>query len=601
MRTIPIHPFKGLDLDTPARFIGDNLMPVATNVVIRDGKISIRPGYTQLGSSLVDKVTAIVSYDPFFYPMSYVVAFTLRDAFYYDLASSSWKYITKRHYAGKASCAGSTTAVVGSSTPAWSTLWPASRYYIKFGNQDPNTAGTWYLIASFGSATALTLATNGPNTGGAVDYVIRMCFNASDDQYPQIAQSVDEDTWEKVLIYTNYVDPPLIWEGTAACGIGDGFLRNLGGTPPTNAKAVGAVSSRVFLGNVIDGAVTYPQTVFGSAAGDPEDWTTSPLANNLVETDDEVLAILPWGTSLFVYKEKSITEIVPTYDATNPFVFYEKKFMNGLKVGRGITQFGNAHILRGDNDFYVMNGSSMPPIGSGINNTITGLMNDDTVIHAFAVTLNKDLWAFFFPEAGQTYPSVAVVFNMKTGEKMLWRMAHAMTAGGSYQKQGNLLTCSDSISLGTTGSDYLGITCLQSLQASSEIKYALGDEDGNVYELDETVGTDNGINIDMIFETCDHPSEDYFMSRIFERLFIGIEAVPVGNIIINISTDAGTTWSSDILIPLTGSGFIELVAAIMKRGKRIRIRGRNVNGSQPRIESLMLGYSDDGEEMRGGG
>ena len=72
---------------------------------------------------------------------------------------------------GTASCAGATTAVVGTGS-TWSAdnLCIGSR--IGFGSSDPTQITTWYEIGAIGGDTSITLTANGPNTGGSVAYVI---------------------------------------------------------------------------------------------------------------------------------------------------------------------------------------------------------------------------------------------------------------------------------------------------------------------------------------------------------------------------------------------------------------------------------------------
>lgn len=75
---------------------------------------------------------------------------------------------------GTASCAGATTAVVGTGT-AWTTHAIQPGMLMRF----PSVSATWIPISAVGGNTAITLESNGPNTGGSIAYEIRRCFGGN--------------------------------------------------------------------------------------------------------------------------------------------------------------------------------------------------------------------------------------------------------------------------------------------------------------------------------------------------------------------------------------------------------------------------------------
>lgn len=604
MKNIPLHPFSGLSLDKPGRFEDPTLATRAVNVLFRDGCFYRRGGLSRIGSNgpFPDKVLAVACYDPFFDVQKHLLAFTKRDIYLYDANTEEWSFVTPRYYAGQASCAGSTTAVVGNTT-AWSNSWPAAVYQIKFGTQDPNGVGTpdeWYTIASFTDATHLVLSGDGPNTSGDVNYVIRMCLSGGDDNFPSITQPVSGSTYEKTVVMTNYVDMPVIWEGVASAGIGDGFFRALGGSP-NRAKYAATAGARTLLAWFNDSGTEYPQGVMGSARADAEDWSED-YKELLVETEDEITAIVPFGTGFLVYKEDSVTPFEPTYQEDGPpYSFYENRIPVGTPCGRSVAELLSLHVFKGVGGFYATDGSSPVSIGDKIDSEINERINTDRIGSCFSVA-DEDcgLYIFMYPKSGDEDPRDAAVYNAKEKSWTTWEMKNALTCGGVYYRQDPLLTLQDLIDRGDTYNDLMGTRLRDLLDASPQRRIVFGGADGYVYEYHEGHDTDSGLEIEAVVETVDHPMNDIKSSLLFKQIILGMRGEPSGNVAVQVSLDGGYTWSGDMEVNAVGvAPFIERVIWCIKKGKRARVRFKNVNGSNFKVESMVLGYEDGGVELRG--
>lgn len=86
-------------------------------------------------------------------------------------ASGNYVNVTPLYTEGTSSCAGGTTAVVGTGT-AWVTHRIKPGMLIRW----PSVSATWFQISAVGTNTSITLTANGPNTGGSIAYEIRRCF-----------------------------------------------------------------------------------------------------------------------------------------------------------------------------------------------------------------------------------------------------------------------------------------------------------------------------------------------------------------------------------------------------------------------------------------
>lgn len=131
---------EGLVKAPPNRIIPDTRVPEATNVVIRDGRVSRRPGESRVGTNL-PLSGAVMAFEWLQLLGSVsrnLIAFTPLDGYKYISASGLWNYITPVFNAGTVN-RNATTTKADLTGDVWDTAWPASQYYIKFGTNDANT------------------------------------------------------------------------------------------------------------------------------------------------------------------------------------------------------------------------------------------------------------------------------------------------------------------------------------------------------------------------------------------------------------------------------------------------------------------------------
>lgn len=207
---------SGVVKDYHPRLIADGKASDASNVIFENGRIKNRWGYLSLGNNLPlnGEVMALINYELLSTSTKYIVALTTRDGYKYNTATGNWDYITEKHITGTAGCSGS-TGVTGVASE-WDTNWVANVMELKFGTQDINGTGspdTWYTVASFDSATGLTLDENGPSTT-AVNYVLRKCWSGDIDNEMDYAMPYDGTTADKILVVANGIENLKFWAGS---------------------------------------------------------------------------------------------------------------------------------------------------------------------------------------------------------------------------------------------------------------------------------------------------------------------------------------------------------------------------------------------------
>lgn len=579
----------GIFKDLHRRMIPEDRLSDGVNIYFEDGKIKRRSGYTIMGQQLSGPVTSLTWYELIGTASKFLVATTTKDAYKYDSADDEWDYITPIYNTGSVSCSAS-TAVTGTST-TWSTAWPEAIYEIQFGTADPNAAGTpdaWYTVASFNSATGLTLDTAGP-TATTVAYSIRMCFQNDEDQPHDIAMPAQG--YDRLLVATNGIDPPQKWDGT-------GYMEDLGGSPNI-ARYCGYFGSvgyeHLYLGWTVDTGTDQPFTLEMSNAGDPEDYADG-LYYDLLNTNDEVVGMKSLGQNVIVYKKESISIAFPTGSADDPLQF-KQNHINGIGTPtiRTVSDFGNFHIFMGTDNIYKFDGNQIVPIGNEIVNTMLREINSGMAHRAFSLAMrDQHLYLLFIPVGGD-YPDKTYVYNYLDNNWTIWEFEHAMTAAGYWFSDASEtwetwddsgITWNDLISSGERWSDFLSY--------GGTPTFLFGDKDGYVYEYG--AGDDNGTIIGANFTTRDYPLNDPVQLFKLLQFIIGFARSGAGTLRVKASVDFGNEWSQWGTINLDGTvEYMERIVNFLMRGKQVRFYVESVDGVNFEIESIAVGFNNAGE------
>ncbi len=266
-----------------------------------------------------------------------------------------------------------------------------------------------------------------------------------------------------------------------------------------------------------------PQTVLWGKAGLLEGSDAFKIAdtgsgyNELVDTGDSNVWAMQLGNQLIIYQRHSIWSMSHV-GGTDVFRFRCELPDLGLLAPHLLVSSGNKHYFVG-NDFNIYEysgGSYKQRIGDQIRDA---LKEDIDFTYArrcwMAIGANSSrLWIFYVPE-GQEYITKAYGVDVKTGAWMIREFSHVWTNNGitavltigaqsymigdTYQHSINLArTYAEAIAAGTTYRDVLQ-------EILTDETLTLGDSEGNIYQYDADLTTDDGENI---------PA--YFISKVFD-------------------------------------------------------------------------------------
>ncbi len=427
MKHYSVPMLRGVIKDMHPRLIPDTKASDVNNIMFREESFQSRWGYGTYGGNLPLN-GAILAIELFRRNTGDMIlcAFTKRDAYYLEQATSLWKYFTRSYITGTASVSG-TKNVVGVGT-TWLTTWDSrSIYQIKFGNNDVNGTGTWHTIDQITGNTTLTLDANATGSG---NYVLRLCFTGEDVDIPSIAYPYDTTgTQDKILVVTNGVDPVLRWDGGLDV---DETLRELEGSPPI-AKYVSFFGSKGFahtiLSWLVDGVDNYPQKIEFSNSGYPTEWD-SIAYYNFFDTQDEIVGIRALQTRMILYKKESMTEMWVNVTGGNddPIDYNENKIRDiGTPSIRTVHDFGSYHIFLGWDNVYLFDGVAVTPIGTDLINTMIKESNRAYLDIAFALPiLSEYLYCLFIPTGDNTYCDKCFVYNYRQKFWTIWDLSHTI-------------------------------------------------------------------------------------------------------------------------------------------------------------------------------
>jgi hypothetical protein len=597
--------------DYHERVIPDGKCTCAANIIFKNGTIRNRYGYYSFGTGLPlnGSVTGLHHYEQIRTTVRDLVAFTRRDAYvYHSTTTPNWQYITKIYITGTATCAG-VAAVTGGGGTAWNTLTHYDTYaQIKFGTNDPNGTGTpdtWYTVLAFTGANTLNLTGAGPNTGGAVAYVIRLCFTGADNQLFDVSAPIDPPGNEAIMVICNGVDPIQKWAGS-------GYLSDLGGSPPTSAYYTRVYSGHTFLADYYDAGARYPQSVWISDLGDPENWTTGTSGQvHLDDTNDFITGLELLNNKLYIIKENSITECYYTGDAAAPFNFVQNKFNVGTPSGKTIVNTGEVLIFYTYNRIVMFDGTTVKDIGADIIQYLTGQLNTDEVDrnHAFYME-DENLYVLTIVASGFTYPVLSFAYNIKENHWTLWSFSKYMTATCNYIQVASQAW--NSFPAGFHWEHYIGKWGDRNVSGMAPV-IIMGSSDGYIYRMSYNTYTDNGTSVPAWFVTGDFDLDDPKSMKKYLEIIIKVKPINSASFFVRVSTDYGDTYSSTITVPIaTGAGgwlenhpIFDNVINILNSGKQIRLSVSNYDqtlmlytGYQFHVESILIGYEPDGISVR---
>lgn len=393
------------------------------------------------------------------------------------------------------------------------------------------------------------------------------------------------DRYSTLVAYDTFVAANLIdrlqkWDGVDANPVGD-----LSADAPI-AKFITRIGTRILAAYIKVGATIDPHLVAWSADGNIFDWTSSLAgagsARPPVEGSNRAANFITGLSTLergaVIYRQRSIQLATLTGIGAAPFRFTTVDFTHGTESPYSIANGGllnGDYFLGYDSMVYNFDGQSCKPIGLPIYEFLRDGISDRSVVVG-AFDENQQEYYLAYPTAGSEILTEAYVFNVREyarTQRLVWRKKTLPPNTYSFG-YGFLGVSNDPIVNTITDIvDTITIRVNDWGNSYGPDRILFGDDNGQVYQTDNTLVADNGR-----WESKNFLFQGQEVT--IDRIRLHYKARAVSTIAVAISTDAGKTWQAEKVYTLqaSGTGDDYVVDDHRVTGRSIQFRLRPLTG-----------------------
>jgi len=406
----------GMDSSAPSLHLGTTFSPVIKNVKIYQNSIEKRWGYTS-DRTLAQKPLGIILFQTTAGDR-YTVYLTETDACKKETGvGETFSYITETHTTG--TIAGITADLVTGIGTGWSAGGIAAGDQFILDSDHSAKAEPdvhWATVKTVWNDTTITLTSAYTGAYASGTYKIRKIYTVPANERWSCAV-VDDN-----LCFSNGNTAVQIWTGA-------GYSTPLNATYADGARYILQFANRLLLADTKDSGIRLPNRIAWSKEGDPTNWTdTTSGANDFVDTDDFIMGMSQSGPTLVIYKINSIVLGNRTGTATAPIALPTTIPGVGCVAPYSIASAVGFNAWLGQEDFYVLNGNQVEPIGEKMRYKFYDVVDR---------TEAKKTWAFVNPQENEILwfaetsgGQVAFVWDYKTNEWSLYEFADSIAAAG---------------------------------------------------------------------------------------------------------------------------------------------------------------------------
>jgi hypothetical protein len=320
--------------------------------------------------------------------------------------------------------------------------------------------------------------------------------------------------------------------------------------------------------------------------GDITDWTgVGSGYKDLNDNDDYIMNAGRLGGAMFVYKERSITRVIPTGYAATPFQYDQAWVLSrGLYAPRALTSNGSIHFGLFNDGTFLYDGSQFRSIGFGkVDRTIIDSVNTNRLPMAVSHYIHS-LKSFFLGIPSGTSDS-ADIFYVYHEPTSTW---------SSFTFNKNVGVVLEHPTAAALTIDAMSGTMDEQTQAFdsafSQVHsglYLLGLADGSICTLDPLSYNDESVAIPLEWQSKDYGIDGPLGMVSISGLGIEYHDMGAATITVEHSTNGGRTWVAgrNVVVGGLADGATKLAWAwFFVTGTKVRYRVRNVNtGENVRI------------------
>lgn len=334
------------------------------------------------------------------------------------------------------------------------------------------------------------------------------------------------------------------------------------------ARVLASFYNHLMLGNVIDGGTACPQRIQWSDAGNPEAWTGGTSgAFDLVDTVDWVTSFCMLGDRLYVFKERSIWEIIYVGGTK---IFDARLVVDGVgtAVPKSVVSLGDEIIFFGSDNLYVFDGTHLNSVGDNIFDYLyrTGKkkVNLGAINRAPSIYVEElgEYWIALPTTSDE--PDWLLKYQLKTESWTQKNLGTACSCMGYWTSSAWLPWSS------ATGhwnqAPWTSTIWLKQRLPTGAPTTLLAFADGTIEEDTRTVTTSN----EMVWET-----KDFVFGQASRIVEFHIQVKGAGAFTFAYSLNSGLSWSSEKTLTPGVNDFTTMVASVDKTVHKIRGRIRS--------------------------
>lgn len=180
------------------------------------------------------------------------------------------------------------------------------------------------------------------------------------------AGSVASSTvFRDIAIFTNGADAPFQWTGTGNC------TTLTVPTGLTSAKYVAIFSAYTFLANTVVTGTAHRSRLHYSNINQPNIWTDLDFEDVSPDDGQQITGLIVLGTSLCIFKGKSIWLAQFTGNADTPFQFNQSNSAVGTVSHQSLQQIDNGIVFLSWDGLYFFDGYNSYKISDRLNSTFS--------------------------------------------------------------------------------------------------------------------------------------------------------------------------------------------------------------------------------------
>ena len=385
---------------------------------------------------------------------------------------------------------------------------------------------------------------------------------------PSFTGDEDDIFWSVIFndlfIVTNGTDNIMKWEGTTWADLG-------GATGNYKAKCMAPFYSTLVLGHTIESGTACPYRIRWSDTGDPENWSTGNAGFvDLMDTADFITALVQMGDRLFVFKERSIWELIFVGD-TGSAMFEPRLVIDGIGTYAGKTciNLGTKILFFGSDSIYSFDGLHIDSVSDQLFPILyeTGekIVQHNKLNRAVAEYVEETGDYIVALPTGNDNPDLLLRYNVK--DKSWAKRTKDVVALGLYSSQTQITwAVAKTGALAWNHADWAIPWKRQQLLSGSPTMLYLA-SDNTIEEDDRTVYSSEL----MIWET-----KDFILAEACRWLYVVFETRGESYDVSH-SFDQGRSWSDEETLTPDADDFRKMVYPINATHKQIRLRIRTYN------------------------